>query len=106
MERIEIHPIKQDFYRNLGKLKGWQITRIGKGQAVKAHSHKFHAVYFTNGVKKLYSKVKTMELPEFASVFVPKGVEHAWSGVLEKMEKAEIGHFHEGHGIHAIVPEY
>ena len=106
MESIKIQAIAPEFYTNLGKLKNWQTTKLTKGKAVKAHSHKFNAMYFTKGVAELYSKGKKFSLPEYASVFIPKGEEHAWTGVLDNKPLAEIGHFHEGHGIHKIVPEY
>ncbi|MBI2148274.1 hypothetical protein HYU23_01205 [Candidatus Woesearchaeota archaeon] len=102
--KIVIHPITEKFYRNLSKLKNWEETKLVRGQAVKIHKHKFDAMYFTSSVKTLYNDGEKIDLPEFAAVFIPKEQEHGWGGA--NREIGIVGHFHEGHGIHAIVPEY
>lgn len=102
---FSVHEITSSFFNELSRLNGWQITSIGAGEAVAAHSHEFDAMYFTNGVKELYSEGSKAELPELAAVFIPKGTEHAWSGV-RTAACAQIGHFHPAHGMHKIVAEY
>ena len=90
----------------MATLQNWEVTSVKSGQSVEAHKHNFNAVYYTNGIKELYSNGKKTTLPDNAVVYIPQGAEHAWSGVQENREIAEVGHFHSGHGVHSIVPEY
>lgn len=103
---IHIHKLAPEMYKDVSKLKGWQETKLEKGKAVEAHFHGFDAMYFTNGVKALYSNGESRNLPEYAAVFIPQGQEHAWSNVQDGKNIAIVGHFHEGHGIHNIVSAY
>ncbi len=103
-KEIKIHNISKNLYNNLSKLKNWEETKIIKNQAVKAHKHKFDAMYFTKGIKTLYSNGKKIKLPDFAAVYIPIGQEHGWSGTNKEL--GIVGHFHSGHGIHKIISEY
>jgi len=105
-QQIEIHPISAEFFEQINRLPNWEATEFGEKCAVESHEHEHDAMYFTKGVKNLRFGEKRLELPNLAAVFIPRGHEHGWSGVKEGSEKAVVGHFHTGHGIHKIVPEY
>ena len=104
MTRIKINPISKQMYVNLQKLQKWQETPIKKGEAISKHSHQFNAMYFTENVKELCSGNERIKLPKRAAVFIPLGFEHGWNDTL--INSGKVGHFHEGHGIHAVVPAY
>ena len=103
---LDVHPITPQLFNAVSKLNRWNFSRFNKGQAVQKHSHKFDAMYFVNGVKEVCSGGSRIALPEFAAVFIPKGAEHGWNGIASGKTEAVVGHFHDGHGVHEVVPEY
>lgn len=103
---ISVHELSHQMYANLSVLRGWEETKIAPGQAIEAHRHGFNAMYFTDGVKYLYSEGKKIGLPKHAAVFIGSGVEHAWSGVAEGNTEGIVGYIEPGHGGHKVVAEY
>ena len=106
MNGVGIHVLTSEMYGQLSKLRGWDETKVASGQAIEAHVHGFNAMYFTNGVKYLYSGGEKIPLPECAAVFVPNGTQHGWSGVAKGRDGGVVGFLEAGHGGHNIVTEY
>gem|GEM_PF-3807912 len=105
-QEITAYPITEEFFDSLETLPNWEETQFKQGCAVESHKHSHGAMYFTKDVKSLKTEGSKRDLPKYAAVYVPKGREHGWSGVAQGSTQAVVGHFHTGHGLHSLVPEY
>jgi len=105
-ETIQINELTRELYHSFVGTDGWKEQRIGNGQALQLHQHGFDAIYFTNGVRGVYTGENERILPQYAAVRIAAGNNHAWNGVKNGNDAGVIGHFHQGHGLHTIVSEY
>lgn len=87
----------------LSHLPGWRATSIAAETAIASHSHGSVAVYFTKNVRLLRLSTGSLTLPTSSIAIFQPGTEHGWADRRRPYDTAVVGHFHRGHGDHALI---
>jgi len=100
---IAVFSIPTLLFSILRKLPTWHETKLAATDRISLHYHKYAAVYFIQGIRRLELRGDTVALPRCAIAVFKRDTAHGWQQVDPAATVGFVGHFHRNHQPHRVI---